>query len=189
MRMCVFLTHWPTDQSGNIRVCPAQKETGRMFYQNCVELSGWCLSGYQGRRQSLARIEINDWRGDGGIMPPRGRLFTPPPHFREDNYWAAQRYLFGISHHLVPHWVMETLGPMGGGAGVVRAVKLPPSLPPLPPTHQPHPHSHRRSICPGQRLDTSPETASRQPRPKYADCNNRKAVPIQLNFADMSLFL
>ena len=39
---------------------------------------------------------------------------------------------------------------------------LPPTSPLLPP-HHPHlfqdqPHSHRRSVCPGQRLDTSLET-------------------------------
>ena len=31
-----------------VRLCPARKETGQTFYQNCVELSGGCLGGYQG---------------------------------------------------------------------------------------------------------------------------------------------
>ena len=79
------------------------------------------------------------------------------------------------------HWVIETLGPMGGGGQQVQPelwnCSLPPTIAtqpthPHPPLHHPlpllhcqtppslphFPHSHRHSIRPKQRFDTSLET-------------------------------
>ena len=64
--------------------------------------------------QSLARIEINDWQGDGGIMPTRGRLFTPPPHFREvvGQLLSCTKKSFQDPppHHLAPPTVSDGNG-------------------------------------------------------------------------------
>ena len=195
MRICVFLTHWQNQKWLNVLVCPARKETGRMFYQNYVELSGGCLSGYQGAPAEFSQDWNKRLAGRWRNYATKGETLRTTTLQR--GCWTItelHKEIFSRSPTtLLPHWVMETPGPMGGGAGVVRAVKLLPSLvppsfstptlPPFPATHQPHPHSHRRSICPGRRLDTSLETGSRQPQPKYADCNNsREAVPIRFSF-------
>ena len=130
----------------------------------------------RGRQQSLARIEINDWRGDGGIMPsspPRGRFFTPPLQREDVRQLLLHKEIF--SSHLTPppplsdgdSWPHGRWGRCSQSCEI--ATLPPPSLLFHPPTDL-TPHSHRRSICPRRRLDTSLETGSRQPQPKYADC-------------------
>ena len=90
-----------------------------------------------------------------------------------DNHGAAQRNLFDISHHLAPPLSDGDSWPHGRWGRCSQSCEIAtlprPSLLFHPPTNL-TPHSHRRSICPRRRLDTSLETGSRQPQPKYADC-------------------
>ena len=129
--------------------------------------------------------------------PPRGRFFTPPLQREDVRQLLLHKEIF--SSHLTPPPPLSDgdSWPHGRWGRCSQSCEIATLLPPVPPTHQPHPpssllfhpptnltpHSHRRSICPRRRLDTSLETGSRQPQPKYADCNNsREAVPIRFSF-------
>ena len=121
----------------------------------------------RGRRQSLARIEINDWRGDGRIMPsspPRGRFFTPPLQREDVRQLLLHKEIF--SSHLTPPPLSDgDSWPHGRWGRCSQSCEIATLPPPFPPSSPPTPlsptipsHSHRRSICPGQRFDTSLET-------------------------------